>query len=58
MLSDLYLYTIENRHLNTVDFNELKENKEFLIQEERRITLGKKEYFLDRISTNFPLIVH
>ena len=37
MLSDLYLYTIENRHLNTVDFNELKENKEFLIQEERRI---------------------
>ncbi|MDY8161901.1 tyrosine-type recombinase/integrase [Bacillus thuringiensis] len=55
MLSDLYLYTIENIHLNIVDFNELKENKEFLIQEERRTTLGKNEYFLDRISTNFPL---
>lgn len=55
MLSDLYLYTIENRHLNMVDFKELKENKEFLIQEERRTTLGKNEYFLDRISTNFPL---
>ena len=41
MLSDLYLYTIENRHLNMVDFNKLKENKEFLIQEERRTTLGK-----------------
>ena len=41
MLSDLYLYTIENRHLNMVDFKELKENKEFLIQEERRTTLGK-----------------
>ncbi|MBJ8054423.1 site-specific integrase [Bacillus cereus] len=54
MLSDLYLYAIENIHLNTEGFNEIKENKEFLIWEERKF-LEINEYLSDRIGTNFPL---
>ncbi|AZV41553.1 integrase [Peribacillus asahii] len=54
MLSDLYHYLIENVHLNTEGFNEIKENKEFLIWEERKF-LEIDEYLVDRVGTNFPL---
>lgn len=53
LLSDLYRYLIENVNLNTLSFNELKENKEFLIWEERR-TIELGENLFNSLGTNFP----
>ncbi|CAN7379597.1 tyrosine-type recombinase/integrase [Rossellomorea sp. LjRoot5] len=58
LLSELYLFIVENIHLDSYDINELKENKELLIWEERKssqLNAVLSEYLLDRIGTNFPL---
>lgn len=53
MLSKLYHYILENSHLDSKGFTELRENKEFLIWEER--SAGKmSEYLFEKIGTNFP----
>ncbi|MCY8938526.1 site-specific integrase [Peribacillus frigoritolerans] len=53
LLSDLYRYLVENVHLNTIGFNKIKENKEFLIWEERK-AIGLGENLFNRLGTNFP----
>lgn len=58
MLSSFYYYFIENEYMDTKGLTELKEQKEFLIWEERKSSKMKEflsEYLLDRIGTNFPL---
>jgi integrase len=58
MLSELFLYIIENVKRDTSSITELKRHKEFLIWEERKLSNISglyNEFQLDRIGTNFPL---
>ncbi|MFZ3589606.1 hypothetical protein ACOI1C_10050 [Bacillus sp. DJP31] len=58
MLADFYHYISENKPLDTKGITEIKENKNFLIWQERKsskMNAFLSEYLLDRIGTNFPL---
>lgn len=58
LLSDFYIYVIENTDIDTEGIVELREHQKFLIHQERpssKMNDILSEHLLDRIGTNFPI---